>query len=62
MVVYIIFAAAQGAPWPLEIFRPLDERKTDISELWKLLVKTTELVDVDPLGRVPRALLSYVNS
>ena len=26
-----------NAPWPLEIFRPLNERKTDIGELMKIL-------------------------
>jgi len=33
-----------NAPWPLEIFRSLDQRNTDINELKKLLVKTPERV------------------
>ena len=32
-----------NAPWPLEIFRPLDQRRTDISALTKLLDKVPEL-------------------
>jgi hypothetical protein len=32
------------APWPLECFRALDERQTDISEFTKLLDRTPQLV------------------
>lgn len=37
-------AGLSNAPWPLEIFRPLDQRRTDISALTKLLDKTLELL------------------
>jgi hypothetical protein len=32
-----------GAPWPIECFRPLDQRATDISALTKILDPTLEL-------------------
>jgi hypothetical protein len=32
------------APWPIECFRPLDQRKTDIGCLMQLLNKTPEPV------------------
>lgn len=37
-----------GVPWLISAFRPLDERRTDISELQSLLAPTSrELVDAD---------------
>lgn len=33
-----------NAPWPIEIFRALEDRKTDISTFTKLLDRTPQLV------------------
>jgi hypothetical protein len=40
-----------GAPWPLQCFRPLDERKTDIGSLTKIL---TEQHDAETVSEKQR--------
>jgi hypothetical protein len=32
----------EAAPWPIECFRPVDQRQTDIGELTKLLDQTPQ--------------------
>jgi hypothetical protein len=36
-----------AAPWPMEIFRPMDQRHTDIGELTKILDQTPTLLVCD---------------
>ena len=41
-------ACFKNKPWLLSAFRPLDERKTDIGELLKLLGDAAEVKEVGP--------------
>ena len=49
-----------GAPWPIECFRPLDERQTDISVFTTMLDRVTEEMGAEcPLSGVEQKTYTY---